>query len=85
MTGHFPGETVDVGLCFYKQSDADAGGYFPAARWSCRSKRPLRPANREGGRDDQSSPFPHRDSFTNNVMETIMKPLSISPAARRGG
>jgi hypothetical protein len=32
VTGHFPGETVDVGLCFYKQSDADAGGYFPCCK-----------------------------------------------------
>ena len=32
MSGHFPGETVDVGLCFYKQSDADAGGYYPCCK-----------------------------------------------------
>jgi hypothetical protein len=32
VTGHFPGETVDVGLCFYRQSDADAGGYYPCCK-----------------------------------------------------
>ena len=32
ITGHFPGEPVDVGLCFYKQSDADAGGYYPCCK-----------------------------------------------------
>jgi hypothetical protein len=32
ITGHFPGETVNVGLCFYKQSDADAGGYYPCCK-----------------------------------------------------
>ena len=32
MSGFFPGETVDVGLCFYKQSDADAGGYYPCCK-----------------------------------------------------
>ncbi len=32
MSGHFPGDTVDVGLCFYKQSDAEAGGYFPCCK-----------------------------------------------------
>ena len=28
----FPGERVDVGLCFYRQSDADAGGYYPCCK-----------------------------------------------------
>ena len=32
MSGFFPGERVDVGLCFYKQSDADAGGYYPCCK-----------------------------------------------------
>ncbi len=32
MSGHFPGERVDVGLCFYRQSDADAGGYYPCCK-----------------------------------------------------
>lgn len=32
ITGHFPGDTVDVGLCFYKKSDADAGGYYPCCK-----------------------------------------------------
>ena len=32
ITGHFPGENVDVGLCFYKQSDADKGGYYPCCK-----------------------------------------------------
>jgi hypothetical protein len=32
VTGHFPGDTVNVGLCFYKQSDADAGGYYPCCK-----------------------------------------------------
>jgi hypothetical protein len=32
VSGHFPGDRVDVGLCFYKQSDADAGGYYPCCK-----------------------------------------------------
>ncbi|QPC86223.1 hypothetical protein GA830_05325 [Mesorhizobium sp. NBSH29] len=32
ITGHFPGDRVDLGLCFYKQSDADKGGYFPCCK-----------------------------------------------------
>lgn len=32
LTGHFPGDTVNVGLCFYKQSDADKGGYYPCCK-----------------------------------------------------
>ncbi len=32
MSGYLPGETVDVGLCFYKQADADAGGYYPCCK-----------------------------------------------------
>ncbi|HTV69704.1 MAG TPA: hypothetical protein VMF90_14315 [Rhizobiaceae bacterium] len=32
ITGHLPGEDVTVGLCFYKQSDADKGGYYPCCK-----------------------------------------------------
>jgi len=32
ITGHLPGDTVNVGLCFYKQSDADKGGYYPCCK-----------------------------------------------------
>lgn len=32
INGHFPGDAVDVGLCFYRQSDADAGGYYPCCK-----------------------------------------------------
>lgn len=32
MSGFFPGDTVDVGLCFYKKSDADRGGYYPCCK-----------------------------------------------------
>lgn len=32
ITGHYPGETVNVGLCFYRQSDADKGGYYPCCK-----------------------------------------------------
>ncbi len=32
ITGHIPGETVNVGLCFYKASDAEAGGYYPCCK-----------------------------------------------------
>ncbi len=32
MSGFIPGDRVDVGLCFYKQSDADAGGYYPCCK-----------------------------------------------------
>lgn len=32
INGHFPGEAVNVGLCFYRQSDADAGGYYPCCK-----------------------------------------------------
>ena len=32
LSGFFPGERVDVGLCFYRQSDADAGGYYPCCK-----------------------------------------------------
>ncbi|RWB32462.1 MAG: hypothetical protein EOQ42_17040 [Mesorhizobium sp.] len=38
ITGHYPGDTVDVGLCFYRQSDRDRGGYFPC----CKMTVPLR-------------------------------------------
>ena len=38
LSGHLPGEVVDVGLCFYRQSDADRGGYHPC----CRVVVPLR-------------------------------------------
>lgn len=29
VTGHYPGETVDINMCFYKDSDAKKGGSFP--------------------------------------------------------
>lgn len=32
MSGYIPGDTVNVGLCFYKQSDADRGGYYPCCK-----------------------------------------------------
>jgi len=32
LNGFFPGEKVDVGLCFYRKSDADAGGYYPCCK-----------------------------------------------------
>jgi hypothetical protein len=32
ITGHTPGDNVNVGLCFYKQSDADKGGYYPCCK-----------------------------------------------------
>lgn len=38
VTGHNPGETVNVGLCFYKKSDQDKGGYYPC----CKMTLPLR-------------------------------------------
>ncbi|MER8436795.1 hypothetical protein NKH36_18340 [Mesorhizobium sp. M1312] len=38
ITGHYPGDTVDVGLCLYRQSDRDKGGYFPC----CKMTVPLR-------------------------------------------
>lgn len=38
ITGHNPGETVNVGLCFYRKSDRDKGGYYPC----CKMTLPLR-------------------------------------------
>jgi hypothetical protein len=38
VSGHFPGGTVDVGLCFYRQSEAERGGYYPC----CKVVVPLR-------------------------------------------
>ncbi|MER9895025.1 hypothetical protein NKJ40_23580 [Mesorhizobium sp. M0119] len=38
ITGHYPGDWVDVGLCFYRQSDRDKGGYYPC----CKMTLPLR-------------------------------------------
>lgn len=38
ITGHSPGDTVNVGLCFYKKSDQDKGGYYPC----CKMTVPLR-------------------------------------------
>ncbi|CDX38027.1 conserved hypothetical protein [Mesorhizobium sp. SOD10] len=38
ITGHNPGDTVDVGLCFYRKSDQDKGGYYPC----CKMTLPLR-------------------------------------------
>lgn len=32
LFGHLPGSRVNVGLCFYKKADADAGGYFPCCK-----------------------------------------------------
>ncbi len=38
VAGHFPGDAVDVALCFYRQSDAEKGGYHPC----CKVVVPLR-------------------------------------------
>ncbi len=38
ITGHYPGDTVNVGLCFYRKSDQDKGGYYPC----CKMTLPLR-------------------------------------------
>lgn len=38
ITGHSPGDRVDVGLCFYRRSDKDKGGYYPC----CKMTLPLR-------------------------------------------
>lgn len=38
ITGHNPGDTVNVGLCFYRKSDQDKGGYYPC----CKMTLPLR-------------------------------------------
>ncbi|MER8771285.1 hypothetical protein NKH63_21455 [Mesorhizobium sp. M0960] len=38
ITGHYPGDRVDVGLFFYRQSDRDKGGYYPC----CKMTLPLR-------------------------------------------
>jgi len=38
ITGHYPGDRVDVGLCFYRKSDKDKGGYYPC----CKMTLPLR-------------------------------------------
>jgi len=38
ISGHIPGDTIDVGLCFYRKSDADQGGYHPC----CKVVVPLR-------------------------------------------
>lgn len=38
ITGHSPGDTVNVGLCFYRKSDQDKGGYYPC----CKMTLPLR-------------------------------------------
>ncbi|MBA3448772.1 MAG: hypothetical protein H0T56_14440 [Pseudaminobacter sp.] len=32
IAGHFPGENLDVGLCFYKEADAERGGYYPCCK-----------------------------------------------------
>jgi hypothetical protein len=32
ITGHTPGDNVNVGLCFYQQSEADKGGYYPCCK-----------------------------------------------------
>lgn len=41
VTGHLPGETVDLGLCFYKEADAKAGGYFPCCKVTLPLETPL--------------------------------------------
>ncbi|WP_165349938.1 MULTISPECIES: hypothetical protein [unclassified Mesorhizobium] len=38
IIGHNAGDTVNVGLCFYKKSDQDKGGYYPC----CKMTLPLR-------------------------------------------
>ncbi|TIX26619.1 MAG: hypothetical protein E5V37_25600, partial [Mesorhizobium sp.] len=38
ITGHDPGDTVNVGLCFYRKSDQDKGGSYPC----CKMTLPLR-------------------------------------------
>jgi hypothetical protein len=38
ITGHNPGDTVNVGLCFYRKTDQDKGGYYPC----CKMTLPLR-------------------------------------------
>lgn len=38
ITGHHPGDRVDVGLCFYRKADKDKGGYYPC----CKMTLPLR-------------------------------------------
>ncbi|CDX26968.1 conserved hypothetical protein [Mesorhizobium sp. ORS 3324] len=38
ITGHNPGDTVNVGLCFYRKSDQDKGGYYLC----CKMTLPLR-------------------------------------------
>lgn len=38
ITGHNPGDTVNIGLCFYRKSDQDKGGYYPC----CKMTLPLR-------------------------------------------
>lgn len=40
ITGHYPGDTVDVGLCFYRQSDSDKGGYYPCCKMTLRLRTP---------------------------------------------
>lgn len=41
ISGHFPGAAVDVGLCFYRRSDADAGGYYPCCKVVVTLQTPL--------------------------------------------
>ncbi len=41
INGHIPGETVDLGLCFFRKSDADAGGYFPCCKVTLPLETPL--------------------------------------------
>ncbi|MCR4269303.1 hypothetical protein NUU27_24255 [Nitratireductor sp. ZSWI3] len=41
VSGHLPGETVDLGLCFYRDADAQAGGYFPCCKVTLPLETPL--------------------------------------------
>jgi hypothetical protein len=41
ITGHVPGDRVSLGLCFYKDSDASKGGYFPCCKVNLDIKSPL--------------------------------------------
>lgn len=40
LTGTLPGDTVGLGLCFYKDADAQAGGYFPCCKVDLPIKTP---------------------------------------------
>jgi len=40
ITGHFPGDNVNVGLCFYEQADAAKGGYYPCCKMTLTLQTP---------------------------------------------